>query len=59
MSRLKKLMIEDGLGDVFWSIHMLKHKGMTDAENKELGGHKDQAIKDSYTHDLDRVKPVE
>lgn len=58
MSRLKKTMVEEGLGDTFWSLHLLKHKGMTDAENKDLGGHKNQAIKDSYNHELDKIKPV-
>lgn len=58
MSRLKKKMKNSGLEGVFWSLHLLKHKGMTDAENKDLGGHKNAAIKDSYIHDLEVVKPA-
>lgn len=58
MSRMKAKMKKLKLDDTFWSLHLLKHKGMTDAENKDLGGHKNAAIKDSYIHDLEVVKPA-
>ncbi|GAA6154378.1 hypothetical protein [Pseudoteredinibacter isoporae] len=58
MSRLKKMMVQTGFEDVYWPLHLLKLKGMTDLENKDLGGHKNQAIKDSYTHDLEKVTPA-
>lgn len=58
MSRLKKTMAEKGLQTQFWALHMLKHKGMTDADNKDLGGHKSQSMKDNYIHELEVVKPA-
>lgn len=33
MARLKKKMVADGYGDIFWTMHDLKHKGITDAKN--------------------------
>lgn len=58
MNRLEKMMVQVNLEDVHWPLHLLKHKGMTEAENKDLGGYKNQAIKDSYARDLEKVTPA-
>lgn len=57
MARFKKSMIEAGLGDIFWTLHDLKRKGMTDAKNKNIGGHKTQAMKDLYDQSVERIAP--
>ncbi len=53
MQRLKKKMAENGL-DGFWTLHDLKRKGITDSENKGIGGHKTEEMRRRY--DLERKK---
>ena len=48
MKRLKKKMEEMGLGDNFWSLHKLKAKGVSDAENKRIVGHRSEAMREQY-----------
>ncbi len=58
MQNLKKKMTEAGLGHVFWNLHLLKHKAMTDSENKHIAGHKDQKMRNRYDHSRPTAKPV-
>lgn len=39
MQRLKKKMSEAGLQHIYWSLHDLKRKGISDAEDKSIAGH--------------------
>lgn len=40
------------------TLHGLKHRGITDSENPEDGGHKSAAMRDRYDHRLPLVKPA-
>ena len=59
MTRLKKKMNDRGLGETFWTMHLLKHKAITEAswENKRMAGHKSQATINKYDHSVERFKP--
>lgn len=40
-----------------FSLHGLKHRGITDSENKAAGGHKTEAMRQRYDHEVPLVKP--
>lgn len=48
MKRLKQKMVLKGLGDVYWHLHLLKSKAVSDAEDKRIAGHKTEAIRERY-----------
>ena len=58
MSRLKKKMKDQGLEEVYWSMHLLKHKGVTDSENKEIAGHKNPRMKALYDKSIPVIGAV-
>ena len=41
-----------------FSLHGLKHRGITDSENEADGGHRTLAMRQRYRHKLERVKPA-
>ncbi|WP_099589868.1 hypothetical protein [Stenotrophomonas maltophilia] len=41
-----------------FTLHGLKHRGITDSEKPEDGGHKSAAMRDRYDHRLPVVKPA-
>jgi len=63
MQRLKRLMEEqnvksqwtnsDGVNehesDLYWTLHDLKRKGISDSENKRIAGHKSEAMRQRYS----------
>ena len=57
MSRFKVKMIEAGLGDVYWTLHDPKHKGITDDEDKNIGGHRAPAMIGLYNHEVEVYAP--
>ncbi|MCB1621188.1 MAG: hypothetical protein KDI44_10700, partial [Thiothrix sp.] len=57
MARLKKKMKEQGLEKAFWSLHLLKHKGISDAEDDKIAGHRSESMRDRYNHKIDSFKP--
>lgn len=57
MQRLKKSMQDAGLGGVYWSLHNLKRKGITDSVDKKIGGHRSEAVRDIYDLSTERFKP--
>lgn len=57
MQRLKRKMEERGLGNVYWTMHQLKHKAITEAEDKSMGGHKTEAMRNKYDHSVTKHKP--
>lgn len=57
MSRFKKKMIENGLEDTFWTLHDLKHKGITDSKDKNIGGHRTKEMIDRYNHEVEVFEP--
>lgn len=57
MGRLRKEMQKRGFEEVYWTIHDLKRKGISDSENKKIGGHKSQQIMDNYNVKLEFFSP--
>jgi len=58
MQRLKKLMENRGLEDQYWSLHLLKHKGVTDAKDNRIAGHVSEQMRNRYDHRVERIKPA-
>lgn len=62
MQRLKALMTkesceshwirsngqDDNNSPLYWTLHDLKRKGISDSENKRIGGHKTEAMRQRY-----------
>ncbi len=44
--------------DQRFSLHGLKHRGITDSDNEADGGHRTLAMRQRYRHRLDHVKPA-
>ena len=44
-------------GGVRFSIHGLKHRGITDSPDKRAGGHKTEAMRQHYDHQVKRFRP--
>lgn len=57
MQSLKKLMHEAGLDSISWDLHDLKRKGISDAEDARIGGHKSEQMRERYTTKLRKFKP--
>ncbi len=58
MQRLKKNMEKKGLGDVYWSLHKLKSKGVSDSDNKNIAGHKTEQMRQKYDTKIQVFQPV-
>ncbi len=41
-------MDEAGVDHKFWTLHDLKKKGVSDAEDKKIGGHKTEKMRERY-----------
>ena len=57
MQRLKKKMVKKGLGEIYWTIHDLKRKGISDAKDKGIGGHKSESMKTRYATKIESFEP--
>lgn len=57
MQRLKAKMTERGLAQVYWTVHELKHKAITESDDKRLAGHKTEAMRNKYDHSIEKFKP--
>lgn len=57
MQRLKLKMKERGLSNVYWTIHELKHKAITESQDKRLAGHKTESMRNKYDHSIPQFKP--
>lgn len=57
MQRLKQKLIKAGHGDIYWTMHLLKHKGMTDAKDKDVAG-LSEGNKKIYDHSIPTNEPV-
>jgi len=53
---IKKIMKESGIGEMYWSLHLAKSKGITDSENDRLAGHVSEAMRNRYTRKLRKHK---
>lgn len=58
MRHLKKGMVAAGLGDVCWNLHDLKRKGISDAKDRKIGGHKSEHIINQYMVKLKSYEPA-
>ncbi len=56
MQKLKKKMHKAGKSDICWDLHDLKRKGISDAENAKIGGHKSENILQRYLVKLESYK---
>lgn len=56
LHRLKDTMEERGLKDTFWTLHLLKSKGVSDAESDRIAGHKTGSMKNKYKTKIKRHK---
>lgn len=45
MADLKKRMRECGKSDIYWDLHDLKRKGVSDAKDSKIGGHESDHIR--------------
>ncbi len=57
MQRLKANMDESGLSAVWWTLHDLKRKGVTEAKDTSISEHKTEAMCQRYNVGLDKFKP--
>ncbi|WP_319548105.1 hypothetical protein [Desulfogranum marinum] len=57
MTRLKQKMFAAGLQDVYWDLHDLKRKGLSDAEDDRIAGHKSEAMRNRYKVIVEKFKP--
>ncbi len=58
MQRLKQKMKDKGLEHVFWTLHRLKAKGISDAEDDRIAGHKSEQMRERYKVKIERRKPA-
>jgi len=58
MQRLKKRMKGKGLENVYWSLHKLKSKGVSDSTDKTIAGHKTEAMRQKYDKKVHTKKPA-
>lgn len=56
LHRLKDTMEERGLKDTFWTLHLLKSKGVSDAESDHIAGHKTESMRNKYKTKIERHK---
>ena len=52
-------MNDMGLDKIYWTIHDLKRKGISDAKDKGIGGHKSppESMKARYATKIESFKP--
>jgi len=55
MDRLKKKMMAKGI-KTYWSLHLLKAKGISDSEDKSIAGHVSEAMKQRYNIKIESIK---
>lgn len=58
MQRLKQKMEERELGDVYWNLHLLKSKGISDSKDKRIGGHRSEKMRERYNTKTETHKPA-
>lgn len=58
MQRLKQEMKSRGLEETYWNLHLLKSKGVSDANNKRIAGHRSEAMREQYNTKIESFKPA-
>ena len=53
---IKKIMKKSDIGEMYWSLHLAKSKGITDSENDRLAGHVSEVMRNRYTRKLRKHK---
>jgi len=56
--RLRKFIKDSGMKHEYWAPHDLKRKGLSDAKNKNIAGHKTEQMKQRYNVKIDSIKPA-
>lgn len=59
MKDLKTKMKSLGMEKVYWTTHMLKHRGVTNAKNKKIAGHRSDSMMRIYDHEIPIVGSAE
>ena len=57
MRILKKKMEQEGIEHNFWTLHDLKRKSISDATDKDIGGHRSPQIRENYNVALESFQP--
>jgi len=57
MKHLRKEMVKDGRGDVYWTAHDFKRKGHSEAKDHHLTGYKSEQMRQQYRVTARKVKP--
>ncbi|MBU1723404.1 MAG: hypothetical protein KJ892_06085 [Gammaproteobacteria bacterium] len=55
---LKRNMEQEGLQSSYWSLHMIKAKGVSDAQDKRIAGHVTEAMRQRYDRKVPVRKPA-
>lgn len=55
---LKRKMEQDGFKDSYWSLHMIKAKGVSGAQDKRIAGHVTEAMRQRYDRKVPIRKPA-
>jgi len=50
-------MEKAGICDVYWTLHDLKHKGITDSVDKNIGGQRAPSMIGFYNHEVEVFTP--
>lgn len=58
LQRLKRHMDAKGLGHIYWNLHALKHKAISESSDKKIAGHKTEAMRLRYDQSLPEHSPV-
>ncbi|SKA88432.1 Phage integrase family protein [Thiothrix eikelboomii] len=58
MQRLKQKMKARGLEVMYWHLHLLKSKGVSDAKNKRIAGHRSEAMRERYNTKMEVFEPA-
>ena len=55
---LKRKMEQQGLQNAYWSLHMVKAKGISDSQDKHIAGHVTEAMRQRYDRKVPIRKPA-
>lgn len=53
---IKAIMIKAEIGEMYWSLHLAKSKGLTDSDNDRIAGHVTEAMRKRYFRKLRKHK---
>lgn len=57
MQTLKQKMEATELGEIYWNLHLIKAKGISDSDSKHIAGHKTEAMRNRYDRNIPSHTP--